>query len=85
MHRLQSLGNFLVFGCTQMMVDALLEGFHVLIDVGLIDLAISISDVINEVSDKNVVESFIRIVKFSVVYGFDGISDEVDSDAAYVL
>ena len=62
-----------------------MEGFHVLIDVGLINLAISISDVIDEVSDKNVIESFILIVKFSLVYGFDGISDKVGSNAADVL
>ena len=62
-----------------------MECFHVFIDIGLIDLAVAIADVINEVLDKNIVKSLIGIIEFSIVYGFDGIGNKVNSNAADVL
>ena len=48
-------------------------------------MAVAIVDVINEVLDKNIVESLVGIIEFGIVYGFNGIGNKVDSNAANVL
>ncbi len=40
-------------------------------------MAVTIADVINEVTDKNIVESLVGIVEFSMLHGLDGIGDEL--------
>ena len=44
----------------------MLESFKIGIKVGLIDVAISFKDVVDEVLDFNSVEAFGRIFKFSI-------------------
>ena len=51
--------------------------FPCFINVGLIDLTVVIADVIDEVTDKNIVESLVGIVECSVLHGLDGIGDEL--------
>ena len=51
----------------------------------MIDLAVAIADVIDEVTDKNIVESLAGIVEFCIVHWLDGSCKEVDGNAADVL
>jgi hypothetical protein len=62
-------------------IHACVEGIHVLIEFGLIDLAISLSDEVEKVLHDDSVETFVGIIKFSIVDCFDGGGDEVDGDA----
>ena len=52
-----------------------MEGFHVFIDVGLIDLAVTIADVIDEVTDDDIIESLVGIIEFCIVHWLDGIGN----------
>ena len=66
-------------------VDAFEKNLHVPIDLVLTDMAITVADVIEKVSDENIVEAFVGVVKFGVIDGFNGLGDLVDGDAAHVL
>ena len=66
-------------------VDAFVEFGHVCVDVVLRNLAVTLMDVVDEVSNGHVVEAFIRVVKFGIVDGLNGIRGQVDCDALDVL
>ena len=66
-------------------VNPLEEGFHVFVDFVLTDVTITVADVIEKVTDKHIVESFIRVVELSIINWFDGLSDLINDNAVHVL
>jgi hypothetical protein len=66
-------------------VDALVIEIHVAINFILSDRAVSVFDVLKEVTDEDVIETFVSILDFGIVYGFDDVRCLVDGDASGVL
>ena len=66
-------------------VDAFQKHGHVAIDLVLPDVAIAIADVVDEVMDQHVVETFVGFIEFCVEHGLDGFGDLVDGNASHVL
>ena len=52
-------------------INSLVETFEVDIEIGLIDVAVATSDVIDEVSDFHTIETFDWIFEFRIVYLLD--------------
>ena len=66
-------------------INTLEEGFHVSVDLTLIDVTIAVADVIKKVTDKHIVESFVRVVKLGVINRFDGLGESINGNAAHML
>ncbi len=88
MHLGQILGRFPACGCTQQAVswiDTFIELGHVGINVILGNLAVRLADVINKITNGDIVKAFVRVIEFGVIYGLDGVCCKVYSNAMDVL
>jgi len=65
-------------------IDALVELVEVLVEVGLIDVAVALFYVVDDVLNFDVIEFRDGIVEFGVVDFIDGIGCKIDGNAAYV-
>ena len=61
-----------------------MEVIEVRVEVRLIDMAVTIADVVNEVLNFDSVEAFDGVFEFGVVDVFDCFGGEIDGNAAYV-
>ena len=48
-------------------------------------MAVSLTNVVDEVPNGDVIEAFIGVIEFGIVDGLDSISGQVDRDALYML
>ena len=55
------------------------------VGVSLVDVAVAIMDVIDEIMDDDIIESLVRIIEFCILHRLDGIGNEFDSNAVDVL
>jgi hypothetical protein len=65
-------------------IDALVESLEVFVKVRLVDVAVSVLDMVDDVLDFDAVESFDGIVQFGIVDAVDGFSCEINGNASDV-